>query len=277
MKAILDFYLYSSLHIALCALFLTWSTYLLTYLEVDWNYAVFVSSSTWLLYSLHRIIGIYKLSESRIENRFFVIRKFRKHLIVYASIAAFISVYTFISLSPRMKLWLVVPIGLSLLYVAPLFLGQKRLRDFHYIKIFLVASCWALLCGAFPLLEAHLSNYELLLFSMEKFFFIFAITLPFDLRDIEVDRDSGLKTLAHLAPQYLRYGILITFVLCGVIVVANPLYNTEQKIVLIITYLALELITRFSSRQKNDYFYSGVIDGTMILFFVVVWIFQIGI
>ncbi len=277
MKAILDFYLYSSLHIALCALFLTWSTYLLTYLEVDWNYAVFVSSSTWLLYSLHRIIGIYKLSESRIENRFFVIRKFRKHLIVYASIASSISLYTYLSLSPSMKLWLVVPIGLSLLYVAPLFLGQKRLRDFHYIKIFLVASCWALLCGAFPLLEAHLSNYELLLFSVEKFLFIFAITLPFDLRDIEVDRDSGLKTLAHLLPQHLSYGILVSFILSALLVLVNPLYNSEQKIVLIITYLALELITRFSSRQKNDYFYSGIIDGTMILFFIIVWIFQNGI
>lgn len=277
MKAIIDLYLYSSLHIALCALFLTWSTYLLTYIEVDWNYIVFVSSSTWLLYSLHRIIGIYKVSESRIENRFFVIRKFRKHLIVYASIASSISLYTYLSLSPSMKLWLVVPIGLSLLYIAPLFLGQKRLRDFHYIKIFLVASCWALLCGTFPMLEAQLSNYELLLFSVEKFLFIFAITLPFDLRDIEVDRDSGLKTLAHLLPQHLSYGILVSFILSALLVLVNPLYNSEQKIVLIITYLALELITRFSSRQKNDYFYSGIIDGTMILFFIIVWIFQNGI
>lgn len=244
-------------------------------MPIDWNYMIFVSSSTMLLYSLHRIIGIYKVSESRIENRFVVIRKFHNHLIIYALIAASLAIYTYLSLSYSVKLWLIIPIVLSLLYVAPLFIGQKRLRDFHYIKIFLVASCWALLCGLIPLSSSNLSNLELILFSLEKFLFIFAITLPFDLRDLEVDRESDVKTLAHLFPQYLSYGILFSFILCAILVLTNPMYTSDQQILLIITYLALELITRFSARQKSDYYYSGLIDATMIFFFLSCWMFQL--
>lgn len=33
---------------------------------------------------------------------------------------------------------------------------------------------------------------------VERFFFVFAITIPFDIRDIEADKQAGLKTIPLL-------------------------------------------------------------------------------
>ena len=82
--AILHFYLYSSLHIAVCAVAITLFTYLNQLSTTDTSYVYFVGASTLLLYSVHRIIGIRK-SESYVnQGRFAIIAKYNSHLIIYS-------------------------------------------------------------------------------------------------------------------------------------------------------------------------------------------------
>ena len=262
------------MHIALCALALYASSTILTHDPFIWNYGLFIFSGTWLVYSLHRIVGIKKVSDLIVDNRFQLIRKYRFHLVVYAIIAAVLCLLNFRVLRYEVKLSLIIPSILSLLYVLPLFLKSKRLRDYNYIKIFLVALCWAWLCGFIPAQVAGIYGLELGLFTAEKALFIFAITLPFDFRDLTIDKTAGVKTLAHMLGDKLLYAISASFVLCILAVIFNPMYDNQWKIILTIAYMILEMITRYSTKQKSDYYFSGIIDGTMIVFFGIVLLGQ---
>ena len=231
-------------------------------------YVLFIGAGTMLIYSLHRIVGIRKVADSRLENRFALIRKYRSHLIVYASLAFIISSYCFIQFDWETRLLLLFPGLISLLYVLPILLNNKRLRDLSYIKIFLVAISWALLCGAIPLYMYGIEGKDLYLFTAEKALFIFAITLPFDYRDVQVDREAGVKTMAHIFGSNIKYATMLSFVAAIVLMLMSDLYTDSQKIILFISYLAIETITRFAMNRKHDYYYSGLIDGTMILFYI---------
>lgn len=268
MKSIINLYLYSSFHIALCALCLVLSSYFLFDIKVDYCYVLFVSSGTWLLYSLHRIIGISKVANSRIENRFVLIRKYHNHLIIYAAFAGILSLVSFFCLPRNVQIRCLLPAFFALLYVLPILFKKNRLRDINYLKIFFVSACWALLCGYIPVFESNLNFQEICLFVSEKGIFIFAITLPFDYRDLEVDKESGVKTIAHFLKDKIVYGVSISFLLCIILVFINYAYSFEQKISLFIIYGILELITRYSMKKQNDYYFSGIIDGTMIIFYL---------
>lgn len=274
MKAILDLYIYSSLHIAICAACLTLSSYFLLDIGVDLYYLLFVGAGTWLLYSLHRIVGIKKVADSRIENRFALIRKFHNHLIIYALVAGIFMIYAFLKIPHPIKVLTIGPGIFALLYILPVFLNKNRLRDFNYLKIFLVCTAWVWLCAYIPSMQDELSSLERNLFLAEKFMFIFGITLPFDFRDLEVDKETGVKTLAHIFGDKTLLAVSISLGIAVVLTIINPLYSSEMKIILLVTYLLIDVITRFSMKRKSDYYYSGIIDGTMILFYICVVLFS---
>ncbi|NJN33941.1 MAG: UbiA family prenyltransferase [Saprospiraceae bacterium] len=90
----------------------------------------------------------------------------------------------------------IVGIGtVSLLYILPIFKG-RRLRDFSYLKIILISLTWASVVVWIPTAAVGrgFSVIEVLLF-LEKMAFIFAITLPFDIRDSTSDAAAGVKTI----------------------------------------------------------------------------------
>lgn len=235
---------------------------------IDPWYVLFIGAGTMLIYSLHRIVGIRKMADSRLENRFVLIRKYRSHLMIYAGLASLASAYCVFRFDWNTRLLLIFPAIISLLYVLPIFLNNNRLRDFSYIKIFLVSLSWALLCGAIPLQINGISGSDLYLFIAEKALFIFAITLPFDYRDMKVDRESGVKTMAHVFGDKIKFATMASFVGAIILMLLSDMYTDSQKIFLFISYLLIETITRFAMNHKHDYYYSGLIDGTMILFYL---------
>ncbi len=275
MKQVINLYIYSSFHIALCASAFTASTYLLSNESIDLIYTFFIGSSTWLLYSLHRIIGINKVNPNILDNRFNLIRKYRKHLMLYAGFAAISTTILFFYLSNSIKLCLLIPSAISFLYILPIFFKKKRLRDFNYIKIFLVAICWAILCGFIPLINLGLSPKELLLFVLEKACFIFAITLPFDYRDIKVDSISNVKTLAHTFKKHFPLLITLSFLISLIVMFINPAYILGSKIYYGISYTILLMICLAFYKKENDLYISGILDGTMIIYFFMVIIHQV--
>ena len=215
---------------------------------------------------MHRIIGINKVSEEVQDNRFLLVRKYGQHLKVYASIAVIGSIITFIILPISTKIHLIAPSVISGLYILPIFFKGKRLRDFNYIKIFLVAISYALLCGVIPLISLGLSPKILLLIFIEKMFFIFAITLPFDYRDRKVDTISNVKTLSQKFENHLPLLIVASFVISLVCMFINPQFDIPFKVALGIIYILLLIITLWVYNKDNDFYISGILDATMILF-----------
>ncbi len=99
--------------------------------------------------------------------------------------------------------WFIVPLGaISFLYAVRIpGTGGRRLRELPGFKIFLISVLWAMVTVTLPAIESGaFGTMEGAVLTLERFLFIFAITLPFDIRDLPFD-GPDMFTL----PQ--RYGI----------------------------------------------------------------------
>lgn len=238
--------------------------------DVDAVYLGFVFLATVLIYSTHRIIGIKKLAVVSEQGRFQVIKKYRHHLHIYTAI----SLVGMLWLLPQLSLLVILsllPLGVvSILYTLP-FLGGARLRDLHYIKIVLIAIVWSGL-AVLPIILHQGISVPLAFVFMEKICFMVAITIPFDVRDLGID--GGLKTIPQLLGinkaynlAYLLLGMgwlcLCLALVSGAGIVAG--LRIEWLLAVGIIHLLTFALLRVSKGKTSDYYFSGALDGTLIL------------
>ncbi|GJM31311.1 MAG: hypothetical protein DHS20C18_03120 [Saprospiraceae bacterium] len=271
---------YSNLWIALAALALSVQTQWLLTNQLQWSplWGV-IFFGTLFLYALHRLIGIRKVSFSGGQTRFEIFEKFKWHLLTYALLSAFAGGYFFLQLEITVIGALFLPCLISLLYVLPIFPSGKRGRDFSFLKIFLIAFSWAWITVLLPAIDLQMSwIYPIYLIFLERMFFIFAIALPFDIRDIKVDQYNKVKTIPT------RFGIYTTKRITGVVllfmmgmVLLNyqiDAYSAASCVALCLSAIQVFVLVYLSDRYQHDYFFSGLIDGAMILQFILVIIFN---
>ena len=159
---------------------------------------------------------------------------------------------------------------ISLAYVIPSF-NNQRIRDLPYLKIVLIAFAWASFY-TIPRLNQNLASQFIFL---EKFLFFIGLTIPFDLRDSEVDKISGLKTLANSISQKgaIRTAILL---LLFAALVAFFLYHLKVYSLQILGLLSLSYIVSgllvFKSNGRRDFYYLAYLDGMIFLQGVLIFI-----
>ncbi len=275
---IVDLFLYGNFWIAIAAVAMTLQTqYLLQSRIACTPLLIFIFSSTLFLYALHRIVGLQKVKPFQDKGRYLVISTFKNHILIYAALGALGAFFSFWYLSLNVQIALVLPAILSLGYVIPILTGKRRFRDIHFIKIFLVALVWAYITVLLPILESNFPmDIALLPLFLERTCFIFAITLPFDIRDLKVDEYTAVKTIPS------KLGIAYTKILAATLLIAmlffaflNILNGLPFSILVPLSISAFStfFLIYYSDRVTHDYYFTGLIDGTMLLQFLLIYFF----
>ena len=281
LRKLINLIFYSNLWIALCAAAMcTQTQFILTgKLELNWILGL-TFFATLFIYALHRIIGISKVSEFREMERYAIIEKFKNHITFYALVSGIGGAICFWNVSLAIQLSLIVPGIISLGYVIPFLSGKKRLRDFNHIKIFLIAIVWSWVTVFLPALEIGVATtLPVGLMILERALFIFAITLPFDIRDLKVDSHSKVQTIpAVIGIEKTKTLGTVSLFLASVTTIANwysASYKVNILLGLVVSFLSTWFFIRQSDKIKHDYFFTGIIDGTMILQFLLIWFFSL--
>ncbi len=271
-KKALNLYIYSSLHIALGAVCLSLHSYVLNIDLVNWNYIWFLFCSTIALYGLHRLIGIRKLRDVPNQGRFEIITIYYKHILFYTATSSLALLYFISQLDLSTIKIASVPVLLSLIYVLPVLGNGKRLRDLHFVKIFLIALSWSWLTSFIPLFQTGFVKLAYLM-SIERFLFFIAITIPFDVRDFQIDKRSNVKTLVSalgVNTSYLLSHIilLLASVLALVLIILKGC-SIPYGLSLLGTHVLTHMCIHWSKGSQNDYYFSGLLDATMFLPFLI--------
>lgn len=277
--------LYSNIFIALCAVALTAQTLFLLQKDLKTSPALLglVFFSTWFIYALHRLVSWRKLDARLDIPRFQIIGAYQQHIKLYALFSAVAAGLCFLYLERATQQALLLPALLSLGYVLP-FIGKRqlRLRDLHFVKIFLIAVVWAYVTVVLPFFElqplvnfcCEPTSYPLWLLFLERALFIFIITLPFDLRDWKLDQHHAVKTIPTLlGPQKTIYLGLFLLVIWCLLITANyawplPLgYWTSALWTGLLLWKTLEKQPNDATKKvvQQDHYYTGWIDGTMLV------------
>lgn len=274
----INFVLYSNLWIAIAGITMTAKTlFFLNEPVFVWTPVYgFVFSATLFIYAGHRVIGLKKSEAFTNKGRYKIIAEHKSHIIIYAALGLIGTIVFAFMLSWKTWLYMAVPGLISIAYIFPIFYQKekKRLRDFDDVKIYFVAGVWAIVSVLLPFVEYGHNNYLFLLLSiLEVFLFVFAITIPFDIRDLNVDSHNEVKTIpARLGVVKAKKIALLLLALSYIILLISMNYvdirmilNNYILIFISISYLVTSLLIFYSDNTRKDFYYTGFLDGTMIL------------
>lgn len=164
----------------------------------------------------------------------------------------------------------VIPLGsLTLWYSIP-FLKTVKLRNIPYAKIFVIAFIWSAATVLIPFVHPSCTRdfFAVVGVFAERFFFIFAITIPFDMRDIALDQRSGLKTLPMLFDQRGSQKLSIVALMIFFSIATFHYAATHQHWVLLALGLSFALTLSFLCVERLrqwPLYYHALLDGSMLL------------
>jgi 4-hydroxybenzoate polyprenyltransferase len=161
-----------------------------------------------------------------------------------------------------LNVWLfILTILVSIFYVVPFF--GKRLREIPFLKTFLIAVVWVCVLFYIPWLNEGRKT-EVVQNELTAFFFLFAaLTIPFDIRDMEQDRIEH-KTLPLLFGITVSKIVSLVFLVVFYLIIANINQNIGKNVLLGSITLLASLFVRFTNSKRSIYFFA-ILDGTMVL------------
>jgi 4-hydroxybenzoate polyprenyltransferase len=110
----------------------------------------------------------------------------------------------------------------------------------------------------------------------KRFLFIAALTVPFDIRDLFEDRQSGLKTVPVMWGEknaYLFCQVLLAGYIVLLFLFRNNGFNADFFALTATAILTGWLIFK-SKWEKNEYYYFFYMDGVLILQYFVLLLFN---
>lgn len=258
-KALFNFYLEASMHVALSATALVGITALSV--PLPWNVSLlgFVFFGTVVYYNFVKYgVGAKKY--------LVVSTSYHKRIQGFSFVCLGIAFYFLSCLS--WDIWgAVAVLGLlAALYAVPVLPHKGNLRGWGGLKIYIVALVWTGVTVGLPLIAAQRAmTWDLWVLVVQRFVLVTVLMLPFEIRDLPQD-DKRLRTL----PQVLgvRNTQRLGVVLVGVFFVLTLLYRELSSLVLGV-YAVLSVLLAWAcwsaSAKQSRYFASFWVEGIPIV------------
>jgi 4-hydroxybenzoate polyprenyltransferase len=278
LRKIVDFIVFSSLYVALCAVLLIWQTsQLLLDMSPPGRLMGFAFFATVCSYNFHWYLTPRSVNPSRRVQWTHHHRVI--HFVLYLVGALGAAVY-FFYLTPFVVA-LLPAILLTFLYSAPK-LPQKIFRGLRRVaigKTLYLAFVWVYVTTVLPIIIAGARWHpSFIIFTASRFFFIYACCLIFDYRDREDDRAHGIVSMITLLPEKgidrLFYSSMILFFLTSV-TLHHYHYPVFYILLLLIPGVVVTAIYREAKRNFSDDLYYILLDGMVMFSSLLMLIFRI--
>jgi 4-hydroxybenzoate polyprenyltransferase len=236
-------------------------------------YLFIIFFATLFEYNLHRLITLAYHKNALKSPKHQWLREHKKafYVLVAISIIGFV---VSICLAKREVLLALLPIAfMTLFYTLPIYRVKQRLlrlREIPGLKIFLISFVWAAVTVLLPVIQSD-QDFDLTHIATmiaERFFFVFAITVPFDIRDMAVDKWAGLKTIPVIygvekSIRYASASVLFFMVIAFFHYSSMGLY--DQVLACSVSGVITLISIRSPRLQALPFYHYGILDGAMII------------
>ncbi len=275
----------TNIYISLAAALLTLESQVLLGMEPQLHpYVFIVFFATLLEYNLYRVMLFVTKQEALNHERHVWVKR---HPVAFWCLTG-LSVLGFLAAvfsAKKEVLLTLAPIALvTFLYSLPVSKDRRnifKLREVPLLKIFLIAFAWSAATIFLPVIQsgnAYDSSHIGLMF-LERCLFVFAITIPFDIRDMKADQLAGLTTLPVLLGEkqslaWANVSLALFFILC--------VFHYQQRMAFVLSAFAVSALSTFvflnhQKLKKLPLYHYGILDGTMLLQgLLVFWCYYFG-
>ncbi|MBC3540557.1 hypothetical protein ACFSC6_11765 [Rufibacter sediminis] len=276
-QKVLDFILYSNMFISLCAAALVGETYLLSGIPISLRLGAMVFFATLFVYNADSLLP-YKFNQDvPLTPRLEWVKSNRLELIFMAVGSALCAIFLYWTAIFELNFWFLLHLlVIAGLYSVPVVPEGERfipLRDIPYLKVFLIAYVWTAITVQLPLTEVghDLFSSDSLILFVRRFLFLFALTLVFDIRDINKDKLTQTVTFpTRWGVQNTKKLALVFLFLFVLLVPAGTVLH--MRIALGLAGVAAALVVWNAHEYRSPYYFMLLTDGMMMLQFLLVWL-----
>jgi hypothetical protein len=265
-------FVYGNVLVALCGLALSLSTYIilnLEYSEISIPALALIFFSCLFIYNLNVFfLGEFDLNVERERWKSENIK-----LVKILCLFCLLPISFYGSLLSRESVFLLAHLFLlALLYIIPIKIKSKyySFRKIPLLKIFILTYVWSCATVLLPVFECGFYEWNKISFLfMERFIFILAVSMPFDIRDYERDKEQAVLTIPGLVGK--KNAVIISIFILSAFIFSSLIYNGWSYIFLsrtLIGLLAGYFIVNASNTRKEFYFLLYM-DGILLLYFLI--------
>ncbi len=270
-QRLLDFYLDSSIHVGIEVCCFVMITFLSFNIPFHLNFLGFVFFGTITGYNFIKYAGVARLHHRSLTRNLKTIQIF--------SFFCFLGFVYFAWHTDSGVLWLSLFFGLFTIFYAIPFLSGKSLRNIKGIKVFVIAFVVTGLTMFIPVTQfsldpkfAPMGELEVILSLVQRFVFIIALLIPFEIRDLEVDH-AELGTIPQKIgvrkAKVLGMALLAVFLFLEAF---KPLLSVAKGIsTIIIGGISAGFIV-YSNQKQSKYYASFWVEAIPIFWFMILWI-----
>lgn len=267
-KRLFDFILFGNIYIALATVCLIQSTsiqlglnnHLLYYSALSFFATLFIYNLQRIFYSPHKDKSLLSIRRKWVfENQFSI-----KLLCIIGFLGVAI---TFFFNDYKIIFYLSPLLLLSIAYFLPFI----KLRQNPWFKLLTLAIVWTTVTAVIPatLCNIDLFSSNFILHFFVRLTFMIAICIPFDIRDIEIDKKEKIFTVSQKLGENETRWIAFLFMILNVFLITAEFQagTLSEKIfiALLISAIINSILVYMSSSKRSEYFYTALLDGTMIL------------
>ena len=272
LKQLLDFYINSSVHVALAVYALSWVTLKKFDINYDSSVLWFNFYATITGYNFVKYFGIAKWHHRSLASWLRVTQVF--------SLGCFILMcYYALQLAEESLVLIAIFGGVTFLYAIP-FLpkkwyldAQQNLRDISGLKVYIIALVWSGVTVILPLVNNEVGFSEDVIVSvLQVFIFVIALMLPFEIIDLRYD-SLKLATIPQKIgvkrTKLLGLVLLLIFYLSGFF---KDTIQTDYLITQLIVCLVLGIFILFANHNRTKYYTSFWLEALPVFWLVLMLI-----
>ncbi len=267
LKKTFDFFVFTSLFIACCAILMVHQASLLFTVSFPFALYLFVFSGSVCSYNFHwyltppQVPALSPKLQWNLSN---------KSLHLALAVAGLAGAVIGCLLLIGHWFWLGVTGLFTFLYTAPM-INQPpfiHLRKIAVGKTIYLALAWMHITSLLPLLiSLDKLEGQHVLYAVNRFFYLYAVCIVFDRRDREADRKAGIRSLITWLTEK---GVDKLFWISLGIAVLTSIWlaryiGAAGSAALLLPAVVLSGIYEFSKKSRSDYLYYFLLDGLMAL------------
>jgi 4-hydroxybenzoate polyprenyltransferase len=287
LKSVVSLILRTHLVVTLAATSLTYQSLLLT---GDSNFRnhilLLIFSGTIFVYNFaHVIINIPTARKTSVKTSIFFNTPNILHIIIcVVSFIAFLIGFNKATIQER---FIITITGLcTIAYEMPFAKNDKRLhgiRNLTFFKNILLALVWAVATAWLPLISktGMIHPLDIIFIFLKRFFFVLPLAMVFDVRDHFHDLKHNVKTISNqYGVQAVKNLAILSMVFFVIIVylhqksmeaLGSQLFDFSMP--LYISAIVTAVFIWMINPEKKNAYYIFIIDGSMILQFMLVYFF----
>ncbi|MDQ8012545.1 MAG: hypothetical protein REI96_08860 [Flavobacterium nitrogenifigens] len=263
-KRILDFYLNSSIHVALSCYALVRITFHVFHIQYDEPMALFVFFGTIVGYNFVKYDALVRVKKNPIGIQL-------KIIAVLSFISLILVGYYFFHLKRITQIVSVGIFAITALYTLPFFPNRKNARNWAGVKIYIVALCWVGATLVLPLINAEIPfTTDFFIKCIQRFILVFVLILVFEILDLAND-DPHLQTVPQTIgvkkTKLLGFLLLVPFWFLEVFITT---FNYHDAIINLIMVVMLMLFIAFANPNRSKYYTSFWVESVPIFWWLMV-------